>query len=215
MSSLRLGVRAAAWMVGDLVPWQLLRALRSRDLDARITRAQAAFDAFEKEHDVHEGKSDVLKCSYCPVNDGVVCTLNCDCERRAYFRDNPEFPGEPDGLDWMLSWPPKTTSAAGAGAEPSPALSPQAGDNSPEGADLPPFPAPSGLTKDIAAVINRELLNHYHWHATHSSIGSAGHCKCGYRPPTLHEWRDHVAALIADALKPPVRVLDHQVGEGQ
>lgn len=31
-------------------------------------------------------KSDAVKCSYCPVNDGVDCTLNCECERRAYFR---------------------------------------------------------------------------------------------------------------------------------
>lgn len=42
MSALRLAVRGAAWMVGEIMPWQLFR---SRDLDARITRATAAFAA--------------------------------------------------------------------------------------------------------------------------------------------------------------------------
>ena len=54
------------------------------------------------------GRADAIKCSYCPTEDGTACSLDCDCEVRAYFRelsDECEAKEEvADPCDWSQVW---------------------------------------------------------------------------------------------------------------
>lgn len=109
-------------------------------------------------------KADVAKCSYCPVNDGTDCTLNCDCERRAYLRQvlvareaeedvaeafvdydytpRPRVPSVCADCDGpMLLRHICEPSAASAGADPTSAAPPAAEVDGPAGvSDIPPSP---------------------------------------------------------------------------
>lgn len=53
-------------------------------------------------------------------------------------------------------------------------------------------------TTDIQAVLE---AHRFSW-VNHSSIGANSHCQCGYRPTDLEGWEEHIAPLIADAVKP-------------
>jgi hypothetical protein len=44
------------------------------------------------------------------------------------------------------------------------------------------------------------LRKHQFTFVNHSSIGSADHCRCGYRPRGWYEWSTHVAELLAGVL---------------
>jgi hypothetical protein len=60
------------------------------------------------------------------------------------------------------------------------------------------------------------LTQHHFSYVNHSSIGSADHCRCGYRPVGIQQWREHTAPLIAEALapqpKPAVMETGHDMG---
>lgn len=97
-------------------------------------------------------KTEAAKCSYCPVNDGTDCTLNCDCERRAYFRQRlVEREAEEDvyegrrcsdcgGVDYWHGFDCPTYSAR-AGADPASVGTPAAEAPSPAAGVVPPAPA--------------------------------------------------------------------------